>query len=656
MHTLSLGRRLAVLGFLALVSVSAAQQSIAGQLVATPPKIDGIIDAAEWSSIPGGTGGFNQRTTEPQAPERFQFWLAYDREYIYFAARIRPLNPKALRANEFRTNVSLDSDERVFLSLDPFGANTDFNQFEINPRGATRIGIAGGRAAKAEWLGEFTARARITPEGWEAEARIPWGVMRLPGAGPRDLRFRTGWYETATSQSFLWTNSGNDQVQNNGVWTAVNLPASPPKTLRLLPYAYFGGADREKLILESGLDFRAPLTDQIDFVGSLNPDFRNIENQILSLDFSYFERLAGEARPFFLEGSDFFRTSFDSPIFASQRIRDFDLGSKVYGRLGDLTSIGVLNAIDFNDRSDTVARVNHRLSERTSVTGAFAARDEAELTNRATYLAFNHGWGNYYAFGQRSDTDDSLRGSGYRFNTGGGYFYKGFSYGFEYLEISPEFRPRIGFAPETDVRGWSGSVDLQQDLQRGPLLQTEWSLSFVDKKTFTGDPYRSGGRVSTSTTWRNQLDLDISYRQERFRGETDRIASASLEWPRGDRYRNWEVFATGGEIGGEAYRLVGFGTSYRPWQPLQLGLRSSFRRLGSESEDLQILSATYDIGVDRSISGRVVKRGGDLNGYVSFRRSGTTGAEYFLIVGDPNANTFRTSVILKVLFPLEVRF
>jgi hypothetical protein len=31
------------------------------------------------------------------------------------------------------------------------------------------------------------------------------------------------------------------------------------------------------------------------------------------------------------------------------------------------------------------------------------------------------------------------------------------------------------------------------------------------------------------------------------------------------------------------------------------------------------------------------------------------GAEYFLILGDPNARTFRPSVVLKVVFPLSVK-
>ena len=39
---------------------------------------------------------------------------------------------------------------------------------------------------------------------------------------------------------------------------------------------------------------KTSLTDQIDLVGTINPDFRNVENQVLSVDFSYFERLAGE--------------------------------------------------------------------------------------------------------------------------------------------------------------------------------------------------------------------------------------------------------------------------------------------------------------------------------------------------------------------------
>jgi len=36
------------------------------------------------------------------------------------------------------------------------------------------------------------------------------------------------------------------------------------------------------------------------------------------------------------------------------------------------------------------------------------------------------------------------------------------------------------------------------------------------------------------------------------------------------------------------------------------------------------------------------------------QRAGGSGIEYFLILGDPNANKFRRSLILKATYPLQM--
>jgi hypothetical protein len=46
---------------------------------------------------------------------------------------------------------------------------------------------------------------------------------------------------------------------------------------------------------------------------------------------------------------------------------------------------------------------------------------------------------------------------------------------------------------------------------------------------------------------------------------------------------------------------------------------------------------------------------GGTNWYLSFRQSGNRGAEYYLILGDPNAVSFRTSLILKAVFPFSLK-
>jgi hypothetical protein len=56
------------------------------------------------------------------------------------------------------------------------------------------------------------------------------------------------------------------------------------------------------------------------------------------------------------------------------------------------------------------------------------------------------------------------------------------------------------------------------------------------------------------------------------------------------------------------------------------------------------------------LSTRFVRRQNDYNIYFSYRKSGGRGAEYYVILGDPNAQSFRTSLVLKAVFPIEIRY
>src|SRR3989442_7844492 len=294
---------LALVLSLALASAARGQRSapqIPGRSLAHPPVIDGVVDDAEWKDTASFEGLWDADTNQV-VPEGGRFWLAYDPHYVYFAARLTDPHPESIHATEYATNVDLSGDDSVRLSLDLSGSLSDFNDFEINPRGATNVRLAGGRAAKREWSGEFVARARVTAQGWEAEARIPWQIMNLPGPGRREIRFNVSRFVPRTQRRSVFGYTGGGRLVDTPRWADVALPApSHVRTLHLLPYT-FGGVDPAAGgIARSSLDLKAPLAENVQLVGTGKPDFRNIENQIPSLDVSPLERLAREPRPFFL--------------------------------------------------------------------------------------------------------------------------------------------------------------------------------------------------------------------------------------------------------------------------------------------------------------------------------------------------------------------
>ncbi|MBX3120438.1 MAG: hypothetical protein KF784_15370 [Fimbriimonadaceae bacterium] len=621
--------------------------------VVNPPKIDGIIEDSEWANLSTFQGLLDEETGQP-TDETAQFWIGYDDKFIYFAAKLVDKQPHTIQATEYRTNVSLGGDDSVTFALDPFNTYRDFNHFSINPRGATNIDIAGGRAAKREWLGEILANARVTETGWEAEARIPWGIMRLPSQGMHDMAFNASRNHKRLQRDFVWAHTGDGRVENNGRWVGVDVPATDRNSLKLLPFGYLG-YDDGKTISNAGLDARMAITDQLEAVGSINPDFRNIENQVLSIDFSYFERLAGESRPFFLEGSSFFGTSRDAPIFASQRIDKFDTGLKFYGKINPTTDIGIINANDFGDENALVGRANMQFSPRSNLVVAFTDLQRKGISNSADFISYSHGIDRLSLFGQISTSRDTDEGDGHRYNTGLSYRNQGLSSSLEYVEISPNYRPRLGFVRERNLRGYNGRFSFDKPMDWNGVIEAGYSLGFEKLNDFDGNPYRTEFSASTSVTMKDGLDIDIDYDYEEFEGNIDRVFDFSIEKPRGNPYRRWDFGFTTGKVAGENYQSERISISYRPVQRLQLNGRLQHVKFGSEDNSQFILSGVYDIGNDQSINGRLVSRGSDTNVYLAFRRSGNKGAEYFFILGDPNARSFRMSVTLKVSVPFEIR-
>ena len=108
------------------------------------------------------------------------------------------------------------------------------------------------------------------------------------------------------------------------------------------------------------MDIRFQPRAELTSVFSLNPDFSQVEQAITDISFSYSERSLDENRPFFQEGADYFSDKDDDEqYFYSNRIPDFDVGAKSFGRTGRV-QYGLLSTSKSNERNDFVeiARVN----------------------------------------------------------------------------------------------------------------------------------------------------------------------------------------------------------------------------------------------------------------------------------------------------------
>jgi hypothetical protein len=623
-----------------------------------PPNIDGNIDVEkEWTGIPS-VSGLVDSVSGQSVPDGAQFWIGYDERYVYFAAKIVEADPKSISATEYRTNVGLSGDDYVQLDLDPTGSLGEFNSFQVNPKGATNVQLAGGRAAKREWSGEILAKGRITETGWEVEARIPWQIMKLPGAGKHNLRFNfTRNIARANRQlTHVYTLGGN--LAKTPYWNEVVLPRPVfDRSIKLLPYTYLGYDPGAGGVFNMGLDLKTNLTDQIFLVGSVNPDFRNIENQILSLDFSRFERLAGETRPFFQEGSSY----SGSQIFVPQRIPGFDIGVNTYGRIDAKTNFGIIETADFESkaqaqqgtRNNFVGTVTQQIDADTNIRASLTSLKTPGLSNEAYLLRFSRDFGPVNVFLRNMGSKDTVLGYGQQTDGQVNFQSKDFAYYAGGTVSQASFIPRLGFVPETDLKGAFGGTSFNRIYNRGAWNDWGYNLDFGDYKHVDGSFYRRQLSGALFGTLRGGLAIVASFDHHNFMGSKDRLYTLTVGGPRGNPYRNLSMTSAFGRVAGVQYNSTTVAGAYRVANRLQL--TGSFQGVRYQGyQDQAIVGWNYELDADRAVSGRLVKRQNKVNGYISFRKSGNKGAEYFLILGDPNALTFRASLILKLVVPFQI--
>ncbi len=620
----------------------------------TAPRIDGRIDAQEWAGVGVVRRSYIIGGTNQDSGEKGEVWVGYDDTYVYIAARIYLQNPGKISADEFRDNVDLDGNDAFMIQLDTFGLHNDANHIAFNANGATQLEIAGGRAAKLEWSGRVEAQARVTETGWEGEVRVPWALMPMPPSGVRDMKFDFDWYVSSTGRGVTSHTNMGDKTRVHTL-AGVEVPqVSLKRSLLLLPYVYGGYNDETgEHIANAGLDFKSAVTPDMNLVGTINPDFRNIEGDVLDLDFSNFERLGNETRPFFQEGNDYYFFGRGRSIFASQRIPTFDMGVNVYGNLGGNQRLGVMSTVDFENQATFAGSYTLNPDQFWEYTFAFATLHRPDEDNFAGRMNVSRQMGNWMGYFDGVTTDDEVLGTGSSIGFGTFYNVPGWQGSLNYVDVTEDFFPRIGFVPERDFRGVNGNFERSWEFSSGSVVGADFELGFNDYTRRDGAHYRRSVGAFYNMGFKNLVGIGLGAEYEHFEADHNRVAYFDLEYPYINPYRNMEVELAIGEIQGAAYRSVGLGVRYRPVQRVQLGL-SAQSVDHTEKEDQIVFSFNWLMNKFESIGGRVVYNEREWNWYASYRMGGNKGAEYFVILGDPNASSFQKTLVFKVTVPFSI--
>lgn len=617
------------------------------------PVIDGKIGEAEWAHATKLTPAMRDEVNGTPSDEPLEVWISYDSKAVYLAVRAHG-DPHKLIADEFRPNTNLGQNDQVAFLLDPKGG-TNLNQFAVGPGGGYFIRLAGGRAAKIEWLGEMEVQSRITADGWESEVRLPWDVMDMPPAGTHAMRFNLAWFRSSKNRSFLYKYDGPE-----GQWPFLTGVSTGqivrPRSVKFLPYGYLGIDDNGKGISNAGLDIKAPVSSNLDLVATVNPDFRNVENAILSLDFSYFARLANDPRPFFQEGAQYRRTGFFQRTFASQNIQDIDYGVNVYGSPDSRTQLGFLSTVDIGKQQTFVGTLSRQITPTDDTSVTYVGDLEPGIRSHTldvNYSATRAKW-NYYA-GIRG-TDDTVFKSGLQTDANVNYTdFKGFNQSVSFTSVSADYQPRLGFTPESDFMMVSTDTNWQRSFKGGPLISEYHYGNMTSANRITGGFYRNSVGSYNEYQFRNKLELGFYMGRPNFQGSADQESNAHIAYPNTDFNRRVSLELNTSRYGDIPFHKTSFNWAARPTRRIQSNLSTEFVEFDGRQTQI-IGSLRFDKGRFESYGVRFVRRDSDLNWSASYRMSGKRGVEYFVVLGNPNATSFQKQLVLKVVAPVEIKF
>jgi hypothetical protein len=625
------------------------------------PVIDGLLDDPCWKVAAQATD-FEDEFLGQLTSDQTVAFLAYDEKHIYVAFRCYDSQPSQIVARERKDKARPSGEDMVAFSIEPFHTHkfVDRSFFIVNPLGTKCAQIGGGRAQKAEWVGRWKAEALIVSNGWTAEIQIPFSILDYPSSQQTaTLGINFDRRQQHTGVHSWWSNIGPQEFyERDGHWVGVLLPKKN-KNLLLLPYILAGmeSIADESVNARLGLDVKYPLTSFLTFVGTLSPDFSNVEQAVEGIDFSYSERFLPDRRPFFQEGASLYRASIrgSQRYLHTRRIEGVDLGLNLYGKLQNTISLGMLGV--FNRRGDQslVLRGVKELSPTSNVNLVWLNHyNEEDQLNSVLAVGERYRFKKFKNFRVMSTLAQSWMDS-QRQGTTGTIFVDYASTRLQIVPLSfdfvaPDFFDEIGFFPFKDFWGFTSSVFLHNEWRTSVFRRGFILAQGRYRNHYNGNLFQRNYTIFASLETHSDYRLTLGWDGGRFEAHKDGVFEIGFRGRASDRYTNYGVKFSIGQRRSAPIRFI------NPSSSLRLGAFTA----GVESQFLwhfgfgqqHILTVNYDFSPEMGVALRWVHRNEKNNFYFAFRRSGYAGVETFLIFGNPNAERFQGRFVVKAILPL----
>lgn len=367
-----------------------------------------------------------------QPTQQTEFWIAYDNEAIYFAAKFHDTKPDSIMARLVRRDfIWGDPSDGCVLYLDSYRDKRNGYFFYVSAAGTLADGLIENDVKQPNdltWDAVWEGVPFLDENGWSVEMKIPYSQLRFNEGDSQvwginverfiSRRFETDMLVYTPRNESGFTSRFPDLVGIEGI--------TPPAGIEILPYvigkAKYIGADPNDPFNSGqeyspgfGLDLRTGLGSSLTLNGTINPDFGQVEVDPAVVNLTDVESTFEEKRPFFTEGVSIYRfgrggtnnnVGFNWPttnIFYSRRIGRNPQGSlpnydyadipggthilgaaKISGQVYDTWKVGTIHAITQREYADISLNGNHSSVEIEPLTyyGIFRAQRDFNSGNQ----------------------------------------------------------------------------------------------------------------------------------------------------------------------------------------------------------------------------------------------------------------------------------
>ncbi len=384
------------------------------------PVIDGVLDDAGWEAAPAFENLTEVVPVEGAVPsERTVVRVMFDADHLYVVIRCFDSDAAKILAREQRRDTGMEGDDHVEIVLDPFEDRRNGYLFQLSAGGAKTDGLIDTSKGQIslEWDGLWAGKASRDPEGWTAEAAIPFKTISFSAkAGAwgfnvqRTIRRKqeiVRWAGPRANSQVTRLSDAGALTGLEGIRQGLGLTVEPYLSTRL-------DTESKTTKVKPGADLFYKLTPATTLAVTTNTDFAETEVDERIVNLTRFPIFFPEKRAFFLQDTTVFSFGgiFQSPVpFYSRRIgivggeeKEILAGVRVTGREGRL-NFGFMDVQMKNDpalgsKNLSVGRVAVNLL-RESTAGLIVTHGDPATTGDNTLAGGDFNYRTRSAFGDQ---------------------------------------------------------------------------------------------------------------------------------------------------------------------------------------------------------------------------------------------------------------